>query len=690
MASNDFSQVRTDIIPLFGGLDQVTIPVLMPSGRVMSSNNFEPDINGGYRRIPGVERYDGHSSPHSADYYIANVAISGVVITGNTITGSTSSATAEVSLLIDATHILITKLSGTFGSETFTVSGVVQGSISGTSINSALTNTLHSYYKSLAANSYRANISAVPGSGYVRGVKYFQGNVYAFRDNVAATACVMYKAAASGWSAITFGKEIQFTGAVGQIFEGDTVIQLTSGATAVVKRALLRTGTWTVAGIGTLIFDTVTGTFDATNAIQVSGVTKVTASSLCTSITLLPGGKFQFDIHNFAGSTSTERLYCVDGVNFAGEFDGTRWVPIRTGVSPPDNPKFIAANRDQLMLVNNSDLLVSSIGNPYSWTAVTGSGDIAVGEVITGIKTQTGDASHGAVVITTSNRILILYGNNITDYKLVTYSPNNGARAYTLQNIGFAHFLDAMGVTQLVSSQSFGGFQSNILTKIIQPFINSKLGLEMSSCVVKASNQYRLFFSDGTGLICQVVQDNSAGGTAVGASMTVDYGNIVFNTIDSVIDLNGIERVFGAATNGYVYELNVGTSFDGEIIPSYILTVFNNSKSPRLRKRYRRSILQFKSGSTASIRVGYDLSYGSVDASYGRSVAATVYGAGGYWDQFTWENFIWDSAFIQQLTVDTVGVGENLSLVITNESAQDESFVIHTCFIHYTFGRLNR
>ena len=49
MADNGFSQIKTDIIPLFGGLDLVTTPVLVPTGRLISSNNFEPDINGGYQ-----------------------------------------------------------------------------------------------------------------------------------------------------------------------------------------------------------------------------------------------------------------------------------------------------------------------------------------------------------------------------------------------------------------------------------------------------------------------------------------------------------------------------------------------------------------------------------------------------------------------------------------------------------------
>jgi len=689
MADNGFSQIKTDIIPLFGGLDLVTTPVLVPPGRLISSNNFEPDINGGYRRIPGFERYDGRTSPHDGNYYIAEVTISGIIAIGDIITGVTSAATAKVLLVIDSTHLLVNKVTGTFVSEPFTISATIRGTISSININSASTNALHAYYKNITADDYRADISTVPGSGRLRGVKYYQGSVYAWRDNAGGTACVMYKASTSGWTAITFGKEIQFTGAVGQIFENDVVTQLVTGATGTVKRALLRTGTWTVSGAGTLVFDTVTGTFDATHDIQVGGVTKVTASSLCTDITLLPGGKFDFSIVNFSGSSSTERLYCADGVNYVGEFDGTRWVPIRTG-STPDTPTFVKGHKNQLIVATNTDLFVSSIGNPYSWTAITGAGDIAVGEVITGILPQVGDFTAGALVVTTKNRVLVLYGNDTTDFNLVTYAPNNGGRAYTLQNIGFAHFLDARGVTQMATSRNYGGFQTNVLTNVVQPYVDSKLGLEIASCVNRSSNQYRVFFSDGTGLICQIVPDPQ-GTTAVGASMPFDYGDVVFNTVDSVVDASGVERVFGASTNGYVYELNVGTSFDGGVIPSHIMLTFNNSKSPRLRKRYRRSILQFRSGSTATIRVGYDLSYGDGDASYGRSVERTVYGAGAFFDAFSnWENFSWDASYAQQLTVNTVGTGENISLVITNESDEDEAFTVHTCFLHYTQGRLNR
>lgn len=767
--ANGFSDIKTDIVPLAGGLDLVTTPVMVPPGRLISSNNFEPDINGGYKRIPGIERYDGHISPHDGDYYIADVVISGLIAIGDTITGATSGATAKVLLVIDSTHLLVNKVTGTFVSESFTISAVVQGTISDININAASTNALHAYYKSLTADDYRADISAVPGSGYVRGVKYFQGSVYAWRDNAGGTACVMYRATASGWSAITFGQEIQFvqrvsvvtmtiaapgvvswtahglanghpiiftttgalptgitagttyyvvnkaantfqvTTAVGlgpittsgsqsgvhtctaggiEVLEGSTITGNISGATGVVKRALLRTGTWSVAPVGTIVFDSVTGTFQSGEALQVSSDAYVQASTDNTAITLLPGGKMDFDIYNFSGSATTERLYFADGVNPLSEFDGTRLVPIRTGTTP-DTPLFVKGHKNQLVCAINTDLIISGIGDPYSYTAITGSSDIAVGENITGIKPQVGDATSGALLVTTKNKVFILYGNDTTDFNLVTYAPNNGGRAYTLQNIGFAHFLDARGVTQMATSRNYGGFQMNVLTNLVQPYIDSKLGLEMASCVIKSSNQYRLFFSDGTGLTCQIVPDPS-GTTAVGASMPFDYGDIVFNTIDAVIDTSGDERIFGAATNGYVYELNVGTSFDGDPIQSHIMLTFNNSKSARLRKRYRRSIIQLRSGSSASISVGYDLSYGDGDASYGVSVEKTLYGSGGFWDSFTWDRFTWDSAYANQVTINTVGTGENISLVLTNDSDQDDAFTVHTCFLHYTQGRLNR
>ena len=682
--------MRYEPIALVGGLDLVTTPLLARPGTLISATNFEPDINGGYRRMAGVERFDGRTRPSSASYYMMTVTTSGVFSAGDTVTGVSSAATAIVLEVVSATSLVVTKYTGTFtAAETLNVSGSPQGTFSSISENSAETGILHARYKNLAADEYRDDIAAPTGSGAIRGVWYYNGEKYCFRDNAGATACNMWKATTSGWTQITFGREIQFTTAVGEIFEGDTVTGLTSGATAICKRALLRTGTWLVSGVGTLVFDSVTGAFQSGEALRVGGVTKATSSSVDTAITLQPGGKFEFDNVNFFGTTDTLRMYMADGVNYIHEFDGTRLVPIRTGIGN-DAPKYIKGHKNHLVMAVRSSVQISSIGDPYAWTAVTGAAELALGEDCTGLLPQVGDSSMGVMVISTENRVFILYGNDSSDFKLVLHSPESGAKSYTLQNIGYAHFKNALGITQLQASQAFGGFEMSILSRLIQPIIDEKRGLEVASCIVRNKNQYRLFFSDGTGIIMHVGQ----GGAVM---MFFDYGTeFSMNVVCSYVDTDGTERIMAGGSDGMVYELDRGTSFDGEPISAHFFTIFNHSKSPRQRKRYRRTILQFRAGNTARVSIGYDLSYGNLDPSYGGSVAMsqtmakTVNSAGGFWDNFNWDNFSWDASYAQEINADTPGTGESMAILLSSETDEDEPFVVHTIVSHYLDGRLSR
>ena len=684
-----FSKVHTDIIPLVGGVDMVTTPIMLNPGKCIFANNFEPDTNGGYRRMRGIERFDGRPRPSSATYQVFDCIITGPLVVGDTITGSISNATAKVAYINDSTKMAVTDVAGSFTLESFMVGATEYGSISHITIEGGLTNQEHAQYKNASADIYRASISSVPGSGPVRGVKYYKGNVYAFRDNAGATACVMHKATASGWSEVLFGRELRFDGAVGEISEGQTVTGLTSSATGVVKRALLRTGTWTVSGVGTLVFDAITGVFQDNEAVQVGGSTKVTANGADSAITLLPGGKFEFDIVNFQGNVEASRMYCADGVNKVGEFDGERWVPIRTGVGS-DNPKFVVGHNKQIICSIESEIVVSGIGAPYSFTALTGAAQIATGETITGLKTQVGSVDSGVLVIATERKIYMLYGNDLSDYRLVAHAPDSGAVAYTLQNIGFAHYFDVNGLTQLMASQAYGSFQSHILTQAVQPYVDDKSGKAVASSIVRNQNLYRIYFSDGSGLNIQIKPNSNSNSPSIGDIMPFDYGSRVMFMVDSAVDLSGKERKYGACSDGYVYEIDVGTSFDGDPINAFLILAFNHSKSPDTQKNYKRAKLLFDAGTTAHLSVSYDLSFGNFDATYGISSDQVITGAGGYWDNSSWDSIFWDAAYAQEVTIDTPGNGTSMSINISNESDIDESFVINAVKIQFSPGRLIR
>lgn len=682
-----FRPLKFEPFPLIGGLDLSTIPMMVKPGRALSAINFEPDTNGGYRRMAGIERFDGRPRPSDAGYYVVIGTVLGPMVVGDTITGITSGATGVVVLIASATKFVITKVVGTFVSESFTVSGTPYGTISSAIADNENDLELDATYKSLAANEYRNDIEQVPGSGYVRGVAYYQGNVYAFRDNDDATACLMYRATTLGWLEVEFGKEVSFTTAVGEIFEGDVVTGLSSGASGIVKRCLLRTGTWSASGVGTLVFDVITGTFSNGEALQVGGVTKVTSSGASSAIALSPGGKFEFDIINFQGADGSERLYCADGVNILGEFDGTRWVPIRTGATV-DTPKFVKGHRKHLVVAMGSSVMTSGTAEPYSWTVLTGASELATGQTITGLMPEVGDANFGAMLVLTDDQAFMLYGNDISDFNLVLHSPNSGGRAYTLQNLGISHYLGPRGITQIVASQAFGNFQLSVLSNDIQTLIDQQLNKEISSCIIRLSNQFRIFFNDGTGVIGQVVPgQNSA---TVKSFMPFDYGSRIMNTVHSSMDAEGDERIFGAGTNGYVYELERGTSIDGDSMRYHIMVHFYHSNSLRVRKNYHRTVLQLQADGFAEMRIGYSLGFGKkgIPLTIGQNV--DVIGGGGFWDQITDVNVTWDTPYVQEINVKTPGNGDSIAVIVSGRSDKTERFTLQTCIPYYKINRPER
>jgi len=676
------SSPRLDIVPLAGGVDQVTTPVLVEPGKLITCSNFEPDINGGYRRMGGFERFDGRQSPTDADYTYVTTN-SSLISVGDTVATAGLTASGYV-LFVSGSDIAVSMTAGTFApNDDLYVGATLVGQALRVSVNAAETVDDHTVIKKELANYIRTFISAPPGEGPIRGLWEYKNIVYAFRDNVGATAGQMYKSSSSGWQLVTGGKEIQFTGAVGEIFDGDTITGFTSGATATVVRALLRTGTWTVAGVGTLVISSVTGTFNASEELRVGGVKKVMSASLATTITLPAGGKYDFDNYNFFAQADTLRMYFANGAGVIHEFDGTNLIPIRTGLSN-DRPTFIKGHKGYLVIGIQSSLQMSSVGNPYSWTALTGAAELGLGDTITGLQPQRGDAQTASMIITTKRKTLMLYGSSSSDFRMITLSPDTGGEAYTLQNINTPYMLDTKGVVSALETLDFGNFELGVKTRLVQPFINDLQGNATSSMIVRTQNQYRIFKNDGTGLILQVSKEDNGNVTFF------DYGTVITNVAASYIDANGVERRMIGSTDGMVYEIDKGTSFDGDSIVAYFLTVFNTVKSAHVRKRFRRVNVQTRSNGKTTINVGYDLSYGSSDNIAGNISSKTNTGSGGFWGSFIWDNFTWDGSYSEQVTVDTPGTGDSLAVIVNTDRDDMLPFTIHTLIFNYSFGRMER
>jgi hypothetical protein len=533
-------------------------------------------------------------------------------------------------------------------------------------------------YNHLAANAYRANIAAPTGSGMIRGGFIYNDLVYCVRDNVGETASNLFVESASGWQQVPFFNEVSFTnGAVAVPADGATLTQ--GGVTATLKRAVKQSGAWTGTAAGRLIITNPSGGNFAAGAATLSGGVTVTLSGVQTAITLLPGGQGETVQANFSGQLSARRIYYADGVNRMFEFDGETVVPIATG-TVPDMPKHVTAFKNHLFCSIQSSVFNSAIGDPYNWTALAGAAELACGDTITNFLVQPGSQTAGAMSIHARNTTFLLYGTSAANWNLVTYNNGVGALDYTAQNLAQSYIMDDRGVMSLTSSLNFGNFDNATITNLIRPFIAEKRTKVSCSSLDRSKGQYRVFFTDGSGLYITI------SGNEVKGCMPVHFPDFANVAWEGTLSNGELVKYFGGG-NGHVYQLDMGTSFDGESINSFITLNWNSIKSPRLLKRYRRASIEASSNGYAQLSFGYALGYSDSAIPQGTVIGYPMPFSSVYWDSFTWDNFVWDGKTLFPTECELSGTAENIQITIGSDSTNFMPYAINSIILHYSTRR---
>jgi hypothetical protein len=657
-----FPNKKLDFITFDGGLDVETPPLLLGSGFLRQAQNYEGGINGGYKTLTGYERFDGRLKPSDAVYAILNANITGTYAVGNTLTGATSGATGVIAAAT-TTYFVLTKVTGTFvNAENLQIAAVtIATAIGAQAVDAAATPILHAQYRNAAADIYRASIAAVPGEGDVLGVVQFNNIVYAFRNNVGSTAAVLYKSSSSGWTAVALGEEISFSNANTSVGEGDTLTQ--GGVTATIQRVVVQTGTL-ASGVNTgrLIITGRGGGNYAGGAATSTGGGALTLSAIQTAITLTPGGRYEFDVANFTGSTTTRRIYGCSGVQRGFEFDGTVYVPITTGMSP-DTPNFVKEHKKHLFFAFGGSLQNSSIGFPYQWTPISGAAEFAQGDTITGLMVQPGSEDVGAMAVFSRNKTSVLYGSSTSDFKLVTYSEEQGAIAYSVQRVGGNTLMsDDRGVSTLATTANYGNFITGTLTQRIQRLIASLRTKTKASCVARDKNQYRLFFTDKSALYLTFNGNKLR-------SITSQLLTHAVTCIDSREQTDGSEAIYFGSSDGFVYQMEKGTSFDGQDIEAFIFLAFDSSKTARQIKHYQHGAFEVAGSGYAEFSVRYELGYNKSTIPQPDNQSILLDFAAPSWDGFAWDSSaVWDGSTLAPQNFDMPGDAENASLIVYSKS----------------------
>jgi len=403
---------------------------------------------------------------------------------------------------------------------------------------------------------------------------------------------------------------------------------------------------------------------------------------------MLPGGKFEFADTNFFGQAVTERIYGVDGVNPAFEFDGTTLVPIFTGAAP-ETPSHLCVHREYLFLSIQSSYFWSAPGAPYDFTAIDGGGEAAVGQVITAMVSMPGAVTYQGTIFTlgifSRFNTYILYGASNATWSMVSYNTGNGANAFTARNMAQTFAFDDAGVIVIQSAIQYGNFSQDSITSNILPFIYANLNLATYAALNRDKSQYRIFFSNGYGLYITVVNGKTVG------CMPVYFPDVVQCCYEGRTP-SGREVTYFGTSNGFVMQLDKGTSFDGANINYQLVMNYTSEKSPQVVKRFRRASVEImtQSASYVDLQVGYSLGYSSQEYMQASTTDYTMYLSNSNWDAFTWDNFFYDTTGNSPFRVDMEGTAENVAMAFSGSSAYVPAFTINSIMIHFTPRRVMR
>lgn len=720
-----------DMVIFEGGLNLVSAPLLTKPGELLGCKNYEPGVRGGYDRTDGYERFDSRPSPTRANYW--GLVVEGVSGTpfniGDRLRQYDVGEASPDSTTLIADGIIFYKLDQGGGTWVIGVAqtedtpdfangfqddgdvyvspvgtgypGTMVGVSSFASRNGAPTDEINMEIEADKVEFYRDEIEAVGAGlceGKVLGVAVFRTMVVAWRNAIGGASALMFKTTTdtfTGWEQVDLGFKIRFdTGSV-EIEEGDTIEGGTSGATAVARRIVSDDGTW--AGddaSGYIIVHSITGTFSAGEDLEVGG-NKVAEFVSSAAQTLLPDGKYRTRVHNFAGAGDRKFLYGVDGENRAFEYDGETFTQIETGMEDDRPTHLFELNNHLGLCFRGGSIQNSGYQRPLNWNPIVGADERSIGGDVTDLVEEV----NRTVFIATRDRTYVYYGDVVENFQLRLFNKDTGMIGGTCSKIGQTIYMDDHGFTTLKSTQAFGNFSTNSISDNILPLFQGLVRTRdiAGSVIVRRKNLYRCFFDDGTGLVI-----SSRAGNKLSGWTTVNYGvrpscfdsgeaespfGIIPGQTENPGPINP-ERVFMGAEDGFVYETDIGTSFDGGNIEHFLRMSYHHAGSPEVMKHWRKGTIDVEIRGLTTLFATVDFNYGNRSGQAG--VEVQFQGGGGFWDIATWDEFKWSGQVFDQVSLKIEGDGYNIGLFFYGNSSREVAHTLYNITYHHSQRRINR
>jgi hypothetical protein len=234
------------------------------------------------------------------------------------------------------------------------------------------------------------------------------------------------------------------------------------------------------------------------------------------------------------------------------------------------------------------------------------------------------------------------------------------------------------------TTAAFGDWRMGTVTQSIETMIKQKRdgGIQpVASMVIKGKDQYRLFWDDGTGLTVYI-------GRKTPEVMPFKLPVGVFCACNGEVETGHGDRLFVGCEDGFVYEMNRGTSYDGDEIDSYIRLPFNATGAPMQTTRWMKATFELSAPDDMTFGVAFDVDYakglGGAKTDVGVDAGTAIISTEAY------ENVDWTQPVEGRLEYHLAGIGPNIAATLVHSSATTRQHTISSQTYNFSRRRLKR
>ena len=677
---------RIETLPVgcSGGL-VTNVPSLLQAsqlqGTAIDLENFEPTVEGGYRRINGYTKWNAQRVPFFGDLYTVgtySIGATSITIT-NLFPGDYSEFTNGLTFTVGSSSTTYT-VTSTSGADSSTRSITIN-------FTPALDVNLPVANYNLYFNKYLDKFLTVYVT-YNEGVVVVgpYGKVFVSSNNYVGAGLPILR---DGWNWIGIHNGTTRVDGGGQTGSSLDVKGLRY-APFIGDNFLLNNVVYTVQASTALANGTSTLTISPnlssspSDSDSINWVTSYGYSYFIDDTVGVKGSKrlsFTKYRNNMVSQTVSLPRTAVTGVVPFVLDRATRMYII------PDveNVEYTAYFKNTLFFSQLSNLIFSAPYNDLNFNVADGAGSISFPDIITGLK-----ALRDSLIVFCKTSIYRLVGSSAEDFRTELISSSVGCISNnTIKEInGDVIFMTDSGLCLLSDTEKTSGLGislvsdkiraeiSNLLTPIVDPFTQS---VYYSGIYIKNKSQYRVFqFKDS------VTDANSIGIIASKAdretsdlSFSKLKGLKVFScdNLDDATDNSSLpiphQAVFSNGTDGWVYQMDSGNTFDGTNIIATYSTPYYFFNDPKFRKTIRKVTVYTEAEGAVTTTIDTVLDYNKSDIIQPPSVVVGTTGTT-YSDTTT-----------PVFTTPLIGNGYSVSLKFTSNT-NTPPYVIQSFTVEYS------